>query len=336
MLVLRVLGEDVREHLDLVELVHAEDAPRVLAVGAGLAAEARGEARVAQRELVRVEDLVHVVRGEGDLGGADEIEVVLLQVVHVLRGLAEEAGALHGARADQRGGQHRDEAGLGGLRDRRVDERQLQEGADAGEVVEARAGDLRAALDVDGAQRLAQLQVVLGLEALGGEVADRAVRLQDDEVLLAADRHVRVHEVAQLEREALGLLVRLVLLGVGRLDVGGELARLLEQLGLLVAGGLGDELAERLLLGTQLVEADAGRPAPLVGGQESVDERDVLSTGALGRAHTVGVLTEQAKVNHATRLPVTGSGSRPGIPNCALPTVMRQLRRVSERGDAGQ
>jgi len=118
-----------------------------------------------------------------------------------------------------------------------------------------------------------------------------------------------VHEVAELEGEALGLLVGLVLLGVGRFDVGGQLARLLEQLGLRVAGGLGDELAEVLLLGTQLVEADAGRPAPLVGRQERVDERDVLSTGALGRAHTVGVLTEQAKVNHAVK--ATGAGIRP-------------------------
>lgn len=235
-------------------------------------------------------------------------------MVHVLRGLAEEAGALHGARADQRRGQHRDEAGLGGLRDRRVDEGELQQRADTRQVVEARAGHLGAPLDVDGAQRLAELQVVLGLEALGGEVADGAVRLQDDEVLLAADRDVGVHEVAELEDEPLGLLVRLVLLGAGGLDRGRELAGLLQQLGLLVAGRLGDQLAERLLLGTELVEADAGRPAPLVGGEEGVDERDVLSTGALGGANTVGVLTEQAKVNHPSRLPVRGSGQRLDIP----------------------
>ena len=64
-----------------------------------------------------------------------------------------------------------------------------------------------------------------------------------------------------------------------------------------------------LLLGAQLVEADAGRPAPLVGGEQRVDERDVLSTGALGRAHTVGVLTEQAKVNH----PYQATGARAAL-----------------------
>lgn len=88
-------------------------------------------------------------------------------------------------------------AGLGGLRDRRVHQGEFEERADARQVVEARARHLGAALDVDGAERLAELQVVLGLEALGAEVADRAVRLEDDEVLLAADRDVRVHDVAQ-------------------------------------------------------------------------------------------------------------------------------------------
>ncbi len=301
MLGLRVLGEDVGEHLDLVELVHAEDAPGVLAVRARLAAEAGREARVAQRQALGVQDLVHVVGGERHLGRADQVQVVLVEVVDVLGGLAEEAGAGHRLRAHQRRGQHRREAGRRGLRDRRVDQGELQEGAHAGQEVEARAGDLGAALHVDGAEQLAQFQVVPGLEALGGEVAVRAVRLQRDEVLLAADGHVGVDEVAEPLEQFLGLGVGRVAFGVGGLDVGLELFGPLEQLGLLVPGGPADQLAEALLLGAQLVEADAGRPAPFVGGQEGVDERDVLSTGALRRAHTVGVLTEQAKVNHVVK-----------------------------------
>ncbi len=93
MLGLRVRRVDVREHLDLGELVDPEDAAGVLAVRPGLAAVAGRVAGVAQRQLVRVDDLVHVVRGERYLGGADEVLVVLVQVVDVLRGLAEEAGA---------------------------------------------------------------------------------------------------------------------------------------------------------------------------------------------------------------------------------------------------
>jgi hypothetical protein len=102
---------------------------------------------------------------------------------------------------------------------------------------------------------------------------------------------------------------------------------LLQQLGALFGRGLGDELAELLLLGAQLVEAEAGRPAPLIGQEQGVDEGDVLSTGALGGANTVGVLTEQAKVNHPTRLPVRTDGTPPDI---ALRVILSGLLELPE------
>ncbi len=49
----RLDGLDEAEHLDLVELVDAEDAARVAAGRTRLAAEARGEAGVAQRQVAR-------------------------------------------------------------------------------------------------------------------------------------------------------------------------------------------------------------------------------------------------------------------------------------------
>ncbi|CAG7651095.1 hypothetical protein SBRY_50523 [Actinacidiphila bryophytorum] len=321
----RLLGSGEDEHLDLVELVHPEDAAGVLAVRAGLAPVAGREAGIAQRQPGRVDDLVHVVGGQRDLGGADQVQVVLVEVVDVVLDLAQVAGAGHGRGLDQVRREHRGEARRGGLGDGRVDQGQFQQGADAGEVVEARAGHLGAALGVDGAEQLAQLQVVAGGEALGGEVARGAVLLQDDEVLLAADRGVGVDDVAQFEQQPLGLFRRLVLLGVGGLDRGGQLAGPAQQLGLLVALRLGDQLAERLLLGAQLVEAGAGRPAPFVGGEQGVDERDVLSTGALGRAHTVGVLTKQAKVDHGYRLP--GRGRRPRQVRRFMPDMSRSLQK---------
>ena len=66
-----------------------------------------------------------------------------------------------------------------GERHRVVDQRELEQGTDPGEVVEARAADLGAALDVDRAEHLAELDVVAGGEALGGEVARRADVLED-------------------------------------------------------------------------------------------------------------------------------------------------------------
>ncbi len=211
---------------------------------------------------------------------------------------------------DQRGREHRGEAGLDRLGDGHVDQRQLQQRADAGEVVEARAGDLGAALDVDRAEDPAELDVVARLEALGGEVARGADVLEDDEVLLAADRGVGVEQVGQLPEQPLRLGVGLGLLGVGGLHLGGEHGGALEQLRLLLALGLGDQLAQLLLLVAQLVEAGTGRPAALVGTEERVDKADVLSSGALRSAHTVGVLTKQAKVNHRASLPV-GRGCVP-------------------------
>ncbi len=160
--------------------------------------------------------------------------------------------------------------------------------------------------------------MVLGLEALGAEVADRAVRLQDDEVLLAADRDVRVDQVAELEEQTLGLLVRLVLFGVGGLDGGGELPAFFSSF-TFVAGRLGDQLSERLLLGSEFVKADA-TTLRRSSAEEGVDEGDVLSTGALGGANTVGVLTEQAKVNHPSRLPVRAS---------AIDSIFRSVTSVT-------
>src|SRR5207253_1961860 len=59
------------EHLHLVELVDAEHAPGVLAVRAGLTAEARRVARVAERQPVVLEDLPLMGRREGNLRRSD-------------------------------------------------------------------------------------------------------------------------------------------------------------------------------------------------------------------------------------------------------------------------
>src|SRR5439155_20618822 len=68
-LLARVLPEGEREHLRLVELVHAEHAACVLAGRARLAPEVRREAHVTDRQRLRIEDLLHVHRREPDLRG---------------------------------------------------------------------------------------------------------------------------------------------------------------------------------------------------------------------------------------------------------------------------
>ncbi|GGR98993.1 hypothetical protein Snoj_68840 [Streptomyces nojiriensis] len=81
------------------------------------------------------------------------------------------------------------------------------------------------------------------------------------------------------------------------------------------------------MLIAQFVEAHAGGPAALVGGEQRVDEFDVLSTGALRGADTVRVFTEQPEVNHPSRLPGWASWDHTDI---TLRVTMSQLQRMDK------
>ena len=161
------------------------------------------------------------------------------------------------------GRDHLGEAGVAGLLHREVDQRELELGADAGEEVEARARHLGAALDVDGAEDPAELDVVARLEALGGEVARRADRLEHDVVVLAAGRRLVGGEVGDRQQRGLPGLLGLGLRGLGGLHLGGERLGARQQRLLLLALGLRDLLAERLLLAALGLEVgDRLRGAP--------------------------------------------------------------------------
>ena len=88
-----VLGTLEEDHLDLVELVDAHDAAGVLAGGAGLAPETGRVRRVADRQLVRLEDLVAVEVRDRDLGGRDQVELVAGHDVHLVFLVGDLAGA---------------------------------------------------------------------------------------------------------------------------------------------------------------------------------------------------------------------------------------------------
>ena len=83
-------GRGDADQLDLVELVLADHAARVLAGGARLGAEAGRAGGEAQRQLLLVEDLVVHEVGERHLGGRDQPEAVVgaEQVLGELRQLA--------------------------------------------------------------------------------------------------------------------------------------------------------------------------------------------------------------------------------------------------------
>ena len=107
MLVARFLGQDEAEHLQLVELMDPEDAPRVLPVGAGLPTETRGVADVPPGQCVRLEDLAHMERGERHLGRSDQVQVIFAGRVDLRLIGGEESRPVHGLLANQHRRDHR-------------------------------------------------------------------------------------------------------------------------------------------------------------------------------------------------------------------------------------
>ena len=130
--------------------------PRVsLPGGAGLAPEAGGDPGVAPRQLVGLEDLVGVQRGERDLGGADEEELVALDLVDHLPLAREEAGAVAAAPSRTRTGGHDRLEALGAQPlDREPDQGELDHHQVAEQVGEARARGLGRLLHLDPAVAL--------------------------------------------------------------------------------------------------------------------------------------------------------------------------------------
>src|SRR5262249_42636285 len=140
---------DEREHLDLVELVDAEDAPGVLAGGARLAAKAGGYPAAAAREVVGGEDLAGPERGDRNLRGADEEELVALDLVDHLALRGEEAGPEQSRFAHQDRGDDRDEALGPGPLHGEPDQSELDEDEVAEQVGEPRPRGGRGLVHLD-------------------------------------------------------------------------------------------------------------------------------------------------------------------------------------------
>ena len=297
-LVARVVDVDVGEHLDLVEPVDPDDAAGVLAVGAGLAPEAGREPGVTTGQRRGIQDLVRVEAGQRDLARADQVEVVVGQLVDLGRVRAQEAGALHDLGLDQGRGDDRRESPPVGVGHGQVDQREFQLRADAGQEVEPRTRDLGAALGVDRLQHGADLGV-LPRVLDDGRCADE---FQYGEIVLATGRRAVLDQVGDGQMgQPQGLV------GVGLLDLGvthprGQFTSAGQQMRPCLRVRAADGLADLLLLGPQPVGLGHGRAPPVIGGEQGVNCPRVVTAVALRGPEQVGVGPDGAQIDHFCRL----------------------------------
>ena len=135
---LRLVGLADHILLDLDELVDAQQPAHVLAGAARLAAEAGRVAGVEDRQLVGLDDLARMERGQRDLGGPGEPQIVVGELVGLLLVAGElalvEEGLLAG---DARDGDRR-EAGRGDPLQRPAHQLGLEQRQPALEAIGAR------------------------------------------------------------------------------------------------------------------------------------------------------------------------------------------------------
>ena len=107
--------------------------------------------------------------GQRDLGGPDEVEVVVGHTVDLLLGVGEEAGPEHRLLAHEHGRDDRLEPVRAEPLDGEAHERELEQDQRPAQVGEARARHARAGLHVD--ETAQQLEVIATLRAGGADLA---------------------------------------------------------------------------------------------------------------------------------------------------------------------
>ena len=218
---------------------------------------------VAARQVLGGQDLVAVQAGERDLGGADQVEVVVARGVDGGAVGGEEPGPPHRLLAHQHRGHDRGEARRLEAVERQRHQRQLHAHQRPEQVGEAAAGDPGRGLQVEGARRVGQLHVVARGEAERRGLADPA---HLDRVLLAAVGGLVLGEVGQRRQQPVAGGLELAQLGLHGRELLAQAARrvLLGGAVAALAPRLAHGLADAGPLGPRRLDARAQRPGGLV------------------------------------------------------------------------
>ncbi len=297
-----LLGLRVHDQLDLVELVLADDAARVLAEAAGLGPEAWRVGRHLHRQLGGVEDLVAVHVRDRHLGGRDQVVgPLVVQLEEVLLELRQLSGPEERLVVDDDRRQHLGVAVLSSVQvEHEVHQRALEQRAAAAQQREPRPGDLGRAREVEDAERLAERDVVERLEV--------ELRLGSPPPHLDVGRLVAAYGNG-LVRKVRDALEHGLQLGVGRVALGFErLDRLLELAHLLALGvgllfvpflhELADLGAQPVALGRALAMLGDRPAAPDVELREPIQDRRVDPPRREPLAHLVEMVAHVVDVEH--------------------------------------
>mmetsp|Transcript_27363 Transcript_27363/g.71655 ORF Transcript_27363/g.71655 Transcript_27363/m.71655 type:complete len:506 (+) Transcript_27363:214-1731(+) len=305
----------LREHelLNLLELVHPEDAADVAAAAAGLPPEAGGDAHIADRKLGLVQALRPVESRDGLLRRRDEV-LVQLRLVLVLDNLVQHVvvvvelgGLCHEVLLHE---EWRLDGGVAPLmqeRDAVVDQRLVQQHPRASEEVAAVSGNIVARSELHGTNHLQQLKVRPEPVCLILELTEvpRLAPLGGDLVVLLlvlGHGHLVAHEVADLLNlrvplfeELVGHLLELQDLGLQRhllLQLVLALVRTLRVL--LSLGDHGLDLADLLALLLRVVL----RLSPLlVNCDHLVNGLWTAEAAGFGLLHLVGAFPDDLNAN---------------------------------------
>ena len=268
-----------------------------------------------------------MVAGQRHLGGADQVEVVGLDPVHLVGVGAQKSGAGHHLRAHQHRRDHRDEAVLDGQPQRQLQQAQLQQRAPTGQEVEPRAGHLGAALHVDETERLAELQVVFRVLDRGGladHVEDRDSRPRPP----AGTPSMMTFEIAMCA--AVNAVSASACAASAALTCSASSLARCQQRRAFVGRRGAHALARGLLLGAQRVGGRNRGAAGGVGRQQGVHQRRVLAAAELRAAHGVGSSRSSFRSITARRLLLRrgrmAAHPHPAIPDSHLQHLSRRLR----------
>ena len=161
--------------LNLVELMHTNQATGITACSTGFCTEASAVCGIFQRQLIAGQNIITMIVGYRNLCGRNQVHIAVFQLVHILGKFRQLAGALHACTVND---ERREEFGItmlsGVYIQEEVDNGTLQTGAHATIEYITCTADLNATFEIQNAQVFTDIPVSLRFKIKFGRFAPGA------------------------------------------------------------------------------------------------------------------------------------------------------------------